>query len=98
MTWTIVGIIIWAVAIPTLLFLTFWLGATVSDRVNQDLRFRRSLLLGGGIVYGFAGALAIAEVVIGYEPAERLVGVPFNALMVWWFVSSALKTKVPPEQ
>jgi hypothetical protein len=75
-----------------------WRVCRSAERAERDQKFLRRRLIRSGMLYVFALAIGIVEVVTGREPAMLLLGLPIAGLIAWGFFRKALKIKIPPAQ
>ena len=76
-----------------------WMASEVcqsADRAERDARYQRRLLLRGALLYAFCAAFGIEEVVSGNAPVQSLFGLIVPAGLIWFYIKSASRVKVPP--
>ena len=91
-------IIIGIIVVGLLLGYGVWRAAESADRATHDPRYRRRMLVWGGIAYLVVGVFIIVGVAARKESVQALYGLPVGAIIAWLLVRAAIKTKVPPRQ
>ena len=79
--------------------IVYWVlvrAARLGNRIHQDPRFRRRVLVIAAIPYILGGLVGTVEVATGNEPLKTLAGLAISIPMAWLFLSAARKTKIPP--
>jgi len=94
----IATIIIGVLVIGLILGYGLWWVAKSADRMSQDPRFRRRVLIGGAVVYIVTGVFIIVGVAARKERVDALYGLPVGAFIAWLLLRAATKTQVPPRQ
>ena len=74
-----------------------WRFGKHAERVENDPVYLRKSLRRGAYFYIGASVLGIATVVFGKQPKESLIGLPVALLLIWFFLHSAAKVKLPPK-
>ena len=64
--------------------------------MSHDPRYLRRVLIRGAVIYVVVGVIIIVGVVTRKERVEALYGLPFGAIIAWFLLRAAIKTKVPP--
>jgi hypothetical protein len=94
----IATIIIGVLVFGLLLGYGLWRAGESADRAIHDPRYRRRMLIRGGIVYIIVGVFIIVGVAARKEHVEALYGLPVGVIIIWLLLRTAIKTKVPPRQ
>lgn len=93
-----IALIIIAVAVFSAFFgWQMWRLGKHADRVGHDPAYLRKSLRRGAYLYIGAAILGIVMVVVGDQPKESLIGLPIALLLIWFFLHSAAKVKLPPK-
>ena len=93
-----IALVIVAVTVSSAVLVAGMWGAwRETERAENDLRYRRRVLLRLALLYVVCAVLGIAEVVAGRAPTESLLGLPIAAFIAWVCWKAATRVKVPPE-
>ena len=88
--------VIVAVSVTTaILGWMMWRGWKSAERAESDMRHRRRIFVGLGLIYVAAVAMGIAGVLSGREPKESLIGLPIALLLAWFWLRTGPRVKVP---
>ena len=92
---TIATIIVGVLMCSAFLAWGTWRFSKSAERAERDPRFRRRVLLRGGLLYAVCAVYSIAQVAIGDLPIQSLIGLPIGAALAWFYIRSALRVKIP---
>ena len=94
--WTITIIVTVVIAVSALLGLLMSRWGKSMDRMEREPRYARRWMYYGAAVYGFGAVYGISGVLTGSSPAWTLLGLPIPLLLVWAFLRTAKRIKIPP--
>ncbi len=92
---TIAIAIIAVLAATAALGWTMWRVVRSAERMERDPKYLRRRLIWVAVIYVFGTVFGIIEVATGQQPIQSLIGLPIVLAMIWFFLRSASKVKVP---
>ena len=92
----IATIIVGVLAVSAFLAWGAWRVCKSTERAERDPRYRRRVLLRGGLFYVVCVVFLIAQAGTIDQLIRIIAGLPIGAALTWFYIRSALRVKVPP--
>jgi hypothetical protein len=93
----IIGVLAFSAALTGYLA---WIGQRAmqsAERAEREPRYKRRRLLWKGMTYLACTLLALTLNITGREPKKLLLPLPLGVAFAWFYLSAAIRIKIPPE-
>jgi hypothetical protein len=95
--WEFITIVVGVFAVAAFIgWRTYRLGMSM-DRAQQDPKYMRRVLYRGAALYGFGLVFGVTQVISGDLPPASLLAAPISLLLIWFYLRTAKRVKIPPE-
>jgi hypothetical protein len=94
---TFAGVILLVLAASAIFGWFMFRAAKSLDRAESDPSYRRRLILIPVAIYVVSTVYGVSQVILGRQPVQSLIGLPFVLLLIYGGLKAAMKTGAPPK-